>query len=1095
MLTKDAVASIVRPAVLGRGRMLAKRPGYIWQRSCHYDASHTSIGGRVESSSGYRASYMVRASFDEEADQLVSYGCNCPASYRYAGPCKHVVALTLDFIANPESYDGFDAMQHVQTSSALAQLLNRLAGPATPRRSSASTEGAGTVHLVPQIYLGAYDQILSLKIRGTNGTYVVKDIGDLVDWIENHAYHEYGKKLAFTHEEGAFAPEDRPLLRLLQDCVYNRRSFVRGHYGYSYGYGSGSSAMRDLRLSTPELDRLLLIMEGRHLKVLGTSFTSSKGGRRDEQNYLVKKGDPQFSVSIERVQDDSYRLAYDGDEIFGLLSTGRHLFALTNDQILRCSKEVQDAEDFLETVLGAYGTDLVMTAEDTRRFAASVLPRIEAAFDVDVPPEVDAMRPEPLRACFYLDRNGRSVTCDAVANYGERRFDLCGRGGERLGKGEKVSQEPLVRDYDAEHEARQVVQRYFKPVRGSHLLATKTDADSVARAIFEGVPELARVGEVLATDAFQRLMRTKQPRVDVGVSVRSGLIDLSISSEDLPPRELAAVLESYRLRKRYHRLRDGTFLSLEDADLDDAARVVDELGVSSRELAREHLQIPSYKAFLLDALVPDEDKDASFERYVEEFRTTDPASFAIPESLAGRLRAYQEEGYRWLCALAYMGFGGILADEMGLGKSVQLIAFLLAHRGEGPTLIVCPASLVYNWLAEFEKFAPTMDVVAAAGTVEERCHLREEAHEVYVSSYDLVRRDVEDWAGMSLWCVTLDEAQYIKNQQTLSAQAVKTLDAQVRFALTGTPIENRLSEMWSIFDFLMPGLLGSYERFRERYEEAVVAGDEEATKRLRAAVEPFILRRLKRDVLADLPEKLERVVSCRMTREQRRLYVAREQALRTSIAASSESDFATGKLQVLAELTRLRQLCCDPRLVYEDYHGESAKLETIVQLVALAVDGGEKVLVFSQFTSFLALVAKRLEDDGLRFYEITGATPKRRRVELVDAFNADDVPVFLVSLKAGGTGLNLVGASVVIHADPWWNAAAQNQATDRAHRIGQTRDVSVHKVICANTIEERIVALQAAKVDLAEAVVGDGGDAVLSLASLRREDLLELLGE
>jgi len=291
----------------------------------------------------------------------------------------------------------------------------------------------------------------------------------------------------------------------------------------------------------------------------------------------------------------------------------------------------------------------------------------------------------------------------------------------------------------------------------------------------------------------------------------------------------------------------------------------------------------------------------------------------------------------------------------------------------------------------------------------------------------------------------------------------------------------------------MPGLLGGYDRFRERFELPIAEGDEEAADMLRKAVSPFVLRRLKSDVLDDLPDKLEQVVACRMGRTQRDLYDAREQALRMSLEGSAE-DLGRQRMQVLAELTRLRQLCCDPRLVYEDYDGGSCKLDTIWQLVSSAMDARAKVLVFSQFTSFLALIAEQLDQEGTAYYTITGATPKRQRVQLVDAFNADDTPVFLVSLRAGGTGLNLVGASVVIHADPWWNLAVQDQATDRAHRIGQTRDVTVYKVIAAHTIEERILVLQEAKSELAQRFV-DAGGGTSSLGSLRRDDLLRLLEE
>ena len=354
--------------------------------------------------------------------------------------------------------------------------------------------------------------------------------------------------------------------------------------------------------------------------------------------------------------------------------------------------------------------------------------------------------------------------------------------------------------------------------------------------------------------------------------------------------------------------------------------------------------------------------------------------------------------------------------------------------------------------------------------------------------------DADDFAARTFYCCALDEAQYVKNHATKTARAAKRVRARHRFALTGTPMENRLSELWSIFDFLMPGLLGSYMRFREHFELDITGGDEDAARRLRSLVAPFMLRRLKADVLQDLPDKLESVVYVPMEAEQQRLYAAHEQQLRDALTLQKNNRnnkrFHERKVEVLAELTKLRQLCCDPRLLYENYAGHAAKLDAIAEIVESAMDAGEKTLVFSQFTSFLSLIAEVLDARGVPYFTITGATPKKRRLDLVNAFNDDDTPVFLVSLKAGGTGLNLTGASVVVHADPWWNAAAQNQATDRAHRIGQTQVVSVHKVIAKDTVEERILHLQDAKTDLADQVIGAGG---VSLASLSQEELLDLL--
>ena len=338
----------------------------------------------------------------------------------------------------------------------------------------------------------------------------------------------------------------------------------------------------------------------------------------------------------------------------------------------------------------------------------------------------------------------------------------------------------------------------------------------------------------------------------------------------------------------------------------------------------------------------------------------------------------------------------------------------------------------------------------------------------------------------------IDEAQYIKNPGTQAAKGVKKITAGFKLALTGTPIENRLSELWSIFDYLMPGFLYTYQRFREEIELPIVTnGDDNKMERLQRMIRPFILRRLKGEVLSDLPAKLEENVFAKLTGEQLALYDAHVQRMRQSLTEKSDQEFRSEKIQILAELTKLRQICCDPALLFEGYRGESAKTEMCMELLANAVGSGHKVLVFSQFTSMLDRLAERLKKAGIAYYMLTGAVGKEKRMQMVESFNEDDVPVFCISLKAGGTGLNLTAADIVIHYDPWWNVAVQNQATDRAHRIGQTHVVTVYKLVSEGTIEEKIIAIQEKKKQLAKQVLeGEGMDSV----SFTREELLELLG-
>ena len=497
------------------------------------------------------------------------------------------------------------------------------------------------------------------------------------------------------------------------------------------------------------------------------------------------------------------------------------------------------------------------------------------------------------------------------------------------------------------------------------------------------------------------------------------------------------------------------------------AELMKTLQLSPKEFVKGKMHIPAYRTLYLDQMLENNEsiysnRDRHFREIVKGFKTIKDADFEEPESLSGIMRNYQKNGYKWLRTLEAWKFGGILADDMGLGKTLQVIAVLLAAKEEkqsGTSLVVAPARNA----------------------------------DVLVTSYDLLKRDIDQYDQKEFLYEIIDEAQYIKNHTTAAAKAVKVVNSRIRYALTGTPIENRLSELWSIFDYLMPGFLYGYDTFKKEMETPIVKnGDEAAMARLQKMVSPFILRRLKEDVLKDLPEKLEEIRYVKFEDTQQKLYDAQVLHMKEKLASQDEGEFNKNKLWILAELTKLRQICCSPSLCFENYRGESAKADACMQLIQSAIDGGHRMLLFSQFTSMLAILQDKLEKEGIEYFIITGETSKPKRQELVKKFNAGKTPVFLISLKAGGVGLNLTGADVVIHYDPWWNLAVQNQATDRAHRIGQTKKVTVYKLIARNTIEEKIQKLQETKRDLAEQIIG--GE-MGQLGSMSREDLLELLEE
>lgn len=695
---------------------------------------------------------------------------------------------------------------------------------------------------------------------------------------------------------------------------------------------------------------------------------------------------------------------------------------------------------------------------------------------------------------FFLDYEAGRITCEGKAHYGDNAYNLHSL----------LSEKAIAdgRDREKEEQLLQLLRYYFNAIDAvNKTFVIEDDEEAMWTFLEKGVSQLMELGDVSSTDAFKRLKIRNKVNVSVGVSIDSGIMDLSITTNDFSLEELLEVLRSYKKKKKFYRLRSGDFVQVGVKAVEELAAMFDAMHLSPKEFVQGKMSIPAYRALYLDKMLEENadlysSRDSNFRKLIKDFKTIKESDFEVPDSLKQIMRNYQEHGYKWLRTLASYGFGGILADDMGLGKTLQSIAVLLAAKeaGEqGPSLIVCPASLVYNWQEEFTRFAPDLNTILIVGTQKERAEKIAQlgAYDVVITSYDLLKRDISAYTDCVFNYEFIDEAQVIKNHVTAAAKSVKVIKSKYRFALTGTPIENRLSELWSIFDYLMPGYLYEYSTFKKELEQPIVkGGDEAAMQRLKQLVSPFILRRLKQDVLKELPEKMEEVRMARFEAKQQELYDGQVVKMLKLVQAQSEEDFSKSKIQILAELTRLRQICCDPCLAFSNYEGASAKRELCLELVKSAIEGEHKVLIFSQFKSMLELLAEDLKREGIAYYTITGETPKEKRLELVRAFNNDATPVFLISLKAGGTGLNLTGADVVIHYDPWWNVAAQNQATDRAHRIGQKKVVSVYKLVAKNSIEEKILKMQHDKQSLAENILAGDSSSIFTMS---KEELMDLL--
>ena len=802
----------------------------------------------------------------------------------------------------------------------------------------------------------------------------------------------------------------------------------------------------------------------------------------------VGEGDPKITCAIEPSPAGGYDIAL--PEGLRLFVSGKKCYVLDGNMLLRTTEAFAAGVAPVLAALCASSSAPHVSGADASEFCRSLLPVLRTWTELEAPSSLEDLEPPEAEFSFLIGMDSGVVSCKAKVSYGDWSIPL--------GTGDSMPGQP-PRDLASEYHAVDVLEDYFPLVDGSYFF-DDADDELLFRLLTDGLAELGELGEVLLSEQLRGIKVRTSPNLSVSAKVRSGLLDVELGASGLTQRELLDYLEGFKKKQRFVRLSTGDIVRIGE-NLKVAASLADGLGVDIDELAAGGIGLPSARALLVDALLQNAQnvrfaRDSGFRKLIRDFDSYSDADIEVPLGLRAELRGYQEDGFRWLGTLERMGFGGVLADDMGLGKTLQVIAHVLSRKEEGATgcsLIVCPASLVYNWMSELARFAPGLRCAAAVGTKPVRAaRIGSSADlDVLVTSYDLLRRDVEIYSRRHFARVVLDEAQYIKNPRAQVTKCAKCLDADVHFALTGTPIENRLAELWSIFDFLMPGYLGSRDEFAKRYESPVEAREHDASTLLRCAIGPFVLRRLKSEVLADLPEKTESVVYAQMEPKQRKLYLASQDRLALQIQHQEDKELKGEKLKILAELTKLRQICCDPSLCFEGYDGSSAKLETCMELVSQAIDGGHRVLLFSQFTTMLDIIERRLTSEGFSTLMLTGSTSKEARERLVRKFQAGDGDVFLISLKAGGVGLNLTTADVVIHYDPWWNTAAQDQATDRAHRIGQRRDVSVFKLIVGGTIEERILRMQEAKRDLAESVLA--GEGVKS-ALLTRDDILALLG-
>lgn len=1059
--------------------------------------------------------------------------CGCPKcrkkfgdyGWYYGGisKCEYVAAVLFglrEYLKTHNVGDATDREACILMNTYRLKRTNQLVADKTAKEQSLT--------LKPRLVKKNSQLTVSFKI-GMGKLFVIKQLDEFCEHVRNASSATYGSNTEINHRRSNFTGESLKWLRFIERIVQEEEEFgqrlehaTRNRYFYHISASVGGS----LNLFGWRLDELYNELGD------GTVEYEDRDAEKTKKQMLCRgEGNPRVTMEIEEAElpekkeqqswidqifsEKSNRKEFHGIQVkgsfpelfFGMSSA----YYVDQDTLRRSEPGFQEKIEDLIRLAGGHETFSFRIGRNSMsEFYYQVLPTLRDVVEI-VERDADRIHsflPPQVSFVFYLDAREGDVTCAPFARYEGKECSLLDSV-----EADSENHTQVYRDSAAEQETLYQVMTWLPQIDMTRKeLNCGGDEDRIYRVMSEGIDELLALGEVQCTNRFRARRTIRQVKVSVGVSVSSGLLDLDITTEDVPQDELLDILNSYREKKSYYRLKDGSYVNLDDQSLELLAEMMDSMHLKPKEFVQGKMHLPLYRTLYLNKMLEENDcvyseRDSRFREMVKEFKTVNDADFDVPQSLSKVMRQHQKDGYKWLRTLETWQFGGILADDMGLGKTLQAIALLLSAKeryekeaagrkkpADAPvSLIVAPASLVFNWGEEFDRFAPSLRVELITGGQEERQTKigAYRDYDVLVTSYDLLKWDIHHYEGISFTYEIIDEAQYIKNHTTAAAKAVKVVKSRYRYALTGTPIENRLSELWSIFDYLMPGFLYSYDVFKREIETpAVKYQDEQAMKRLQKMTGPFILRRLKEEVLKDLPDKLEEVRYVRLAKEQQQLYDGQVIHMRDTIAGQDAAEFNKNKLVILTELMRLRQICCDPSLCLEGYRGESSKADACLELIHSAIDGGHRMLLFSQFTSMLEILQSRLDADQIPYYTITGATSKQKRLELVKQFNAGDTPVFLISLKAGGVGLNLTGADVVIHYDPWWNVAAQNQATDRAHRIGQTKKVTVYKLIAKNSIEEKILKLQEDKRELADQVIsGETGQ----LSGMTREDLLELL--
>lgn len=1028
-ITEEMIKAIASPLIYKRGAEYY-REGRVHIRSI----DESTVKAVADDNEVYNISVSMKE------DKITEYFCTCRYYHTMGCTCKHIVAA-LKLCRKEISKSGESDNDNDTMAEALCHEYEML------RKEKTKINMGFRLN----IYTGLDRCGFSLSAKaGIDRMEPITSMSAFISSLMNEDTVNLSKHVKPRLEECAFGENEWKILNILGEILENRQSDNTVREELYVGEQSIKHILPYLRQTECEY------------RVDGISYPDLR----------MIEDDPDILVDVS-AQNGRINMTVN-ERGAALTKSGSH-FLYEGDIYFTSDEWRKWFMPIYRAVIAARRTQIEFSSANAVSFVMNVLPELRGrrgvvlnGFDkmvVDTRPEFEV----------FLDKQRAQLAAVIKVHYGS--ITVSPEGGTNAGG--KI----LVRNTRLEREVMDFFAGFSKV--GEKYIAD--DDDVIFDFINERLEKLKTYASVKCGNVFK--VEQKPPlRLKAGYLRDVNLFELGFESE-LSTDEVMNILYAASAKREYYRADNGVFYKL-NFDGVSVPDLINSLEFDERDIKNRKKTVSAYNAFYLSGLKDAGIIDAGegFDEFIEEIRGIKPK---IPPEIDAVLRDYQREGVCWLNQLAVCGFGGILADDMGLGKTLQVIAFAMSVKRTEPVLVVAPSSLTYNWQNEIIKFAPNAKSVIIEGAKAERIARLDEidGYDFVITSYPLMRRDMELYKKKSFSYFFIDEAQYIKNPGTINAKSVKKIKAGGYFALTGTPVENTLSELWSVFDFVMKGYLYSAREFNSRFSNSIMKdGDRGRIDELRRRIRPFILRRMKKDVLGELPEKIENTVFAAPEPEQKRMYEAFLRAARNEISYMSDMG-GENRMRVLGLIMRLRQICCHPKLFKEDYKEDSGKLLLLEELATSAIDAGHRILVFSQFTSMLTIIKERLDKLGITYFYLDGQTHSEERTEMAEKFNKGERDVFLISLKAGGVGLNLVGADMVIHYDPWWNPAVMDQASDRAYRIGQTRAVQVIKLAMKGTIEEQIIKLQDKKRELAEDIIRENSQ---TLSGLTKEEILEI---